>query len=508
MKKFFYFAILLSGLTISFSACKKKDPVPEPNPNPDTRTINPISQFVYDGLSTYYLWSDGMINKKPTVNDQDPEIYFESVLNTIDKSHGWSFITDDVQGLLASFSGEPVEFGFSVTFAAANEAGTEYYAIIKYVFPNSPASNAGLKRADLIGKINGQPITESNYRILFGSSAASFTTYKISNTGIELGKTITITPAKIATDPVLYSHIFEIGGKKIAYLFYTDFIDNYNGSLYKAFSQFKQAGATELVLDLRYNHGGRITAATYLSSLIAPKTVVENKSPFATLSYNSFLNQLFDKNKWSRTDSLGIYSSSEQNPLDANLNLSKVYIIATGDSYSASELTAFCLKPYMEVVHIGGNTGGKYTASWTIHPYDENIGIPIYDIEKLSSTQKTTFRNWAMQPIVAKYTNYKGEDFSNPGYIAPTYSMKEGNGYVSNWKQIGDSTDTFLSQAIYLITGDGAYKPATGVPMSRMKVNEAASIKLNNPKDVAKEAVILDTKKISSRKFQEIINSK
>ena len=31
----------------------------------------------------------------------------------------------------------------------------------------------------------------------------------------------------------------------------------------------------------------------------------------------------------------------------------------------------------MNVVHIGGNTGGKYTASWTIHPYDDEIGADL-----------------------------------------------------------------------------------------------------------------------------------
>jgi len=49
----------------------------------------------------------------------------------------------------------------------------------------------------------------------------------------------------------------------------------------------------------------------------------------------------------------------------------------------------------MDVVHIGSETGGKYTASWTIHAYDplrDNDGkaraITIYDESDLTDTQK------------------------------------------------------------------------------------------------------------------------
>ena len=348
----------------------------------------------------------------------------------------------------------------------------------------------------MIGKINGQPVTESNYGILYGSAAANFTTYKNSGSGLVADKTITLTPASIRTDPVLYTNIYNIGGKKIAYLFYTDFIRNYNQSLYDAFSTFRQAGVTDLVLDLRYNHGGSVISAIYLSSLIAPETKVRNKSPLIVMNYNSYLNGIFDKNKWSRTDSLGVYEKPDPDPVAANLNLNKVYIIATSDSYSASELTTFCLKPYMQVVHIGGNTGGKYTASWTLHPYKEEINkypvVNIYSEASLKADEKDKLKNWAMQPIVAKYTNYKNEDFSNPGYFVLFYALAEGNGYVSNWTQIGDTKDAFLGQAIYLITGDESYKPKQNIPVSRIKASESASVRLSNPNDAAKEAVILD----------------
>lgn len=98
------------------------------------------------------------------------------------------------------------------------------------------------------------------------------------------------------------------------------------------------AGATDVVLDIRYNRSDSLGAASYLDSLLA-KSVVESKSPFVVMTYNKFINEYFDKNGINRTYYLSNYSlTSESNPLNANLDLSKVYIIATGSSASASEL--------------------------------------------------------------------------------------------------------------------------------------------------------------------------
>ncbi|MDD2326850.1 MAG: S41 family peptidase [bacterium] len=464
--------------------------------------IHAVSQFVYDGMSSYYLWADYMTNKKPTIRDVDPEKYFKSVLYTTDKQKGWSWITDDVSELLADFNGEPLAFGYSLAFATTAIQG-EYYAVVKYVFPNTPASDAGMIRKELIGKINGQPITDNNWQLLYGREPVTLTIYQLTSTGIVEDRTARIAPVTIKTDPVLIDTVYQIGEKKIGYLFYTDYISNYNNRLFEVFSKFKQAGVTDLVLDIRYNHGGGITAATYLSSLVAPQVSVKAKSPFVGLSYNSFLNQYFDRKRWSRIDSLGVYAIGEQNPIEANLNLNKIYIIATGDSYSASELTTFCLRPYMNVVHIGGNTGGKYTASWTLHAYDEELGVPIYETKDLTTNEQNELKNWAMQPIVAKFTDGDNESFEDPGYLEP--DIPESEGYIEDWRPLGDTSDRLLGQAIYSITGDLSYKPAATTLRSTGILQSIPSNRFDRPNDLRKESVILDNITILPDELRKII---
>lgn len=484
--------------------------------------VGTVTQFVYDGMGTYYYWADDVVSKKPKITDVNPENYFYRILHSTDTKNGWSWITDDVNGLLDGFTGQSLSFGYDLGFIMI---GSEVLAYIKYVYANSPADRAGLERLDLIGKLNGQSITTEQRNgntyvsnrdvgLLYGNNAVTFTTYKFSGDQLVQDKEETIAPDNSSKDPVLYENIYTIGENKIGYLFYTDFYDNYNHRLYEVFDNFKREGVTDLVLDLRYNTGGAVSSAIYLASLIAPRTIVENKSPFVVMDYNNLLNTSFDqwynearpadKYRYDRKEYLGTYSSKDQNPLDANLDLDNVYIIATGNSYSASELILFCLEAYdeIDVIHIGSNTGGKYTASWTIHGYDEELGVPLYDESKLSSSEKNQLRDWAMQPIVAMYANKEGVNFSSPGYLSPDHRHLEGFGYIDYWTPIGDTNDVLLGQALYLISKDQSYLPVEPATLLSTRGTQTRK-EVMNAHDKAKPVIIEDVK-LTPEDFQKL----
>jgi carboxyl-terminal processing protease len=97
------------------------------------------------------------------------------------------------------------------------------------------------------------------------------------------------------------------------------------------------------VLDLRYDGGGRISVATHLAGLIGGERT--RGQTFTRLVHN-------DKN--SRSDFSEVMSVPSQ-----ALGLSRLFVITTDNSASASELMINGLRPFMTVTTIGSRTFGK-----------------------------------------------------------------------------------------------------------------------------------------------------
>lgn len=494
MKKYLPLYYILFIVLISLVGCEKSEPMPTPS------EVNIVSQFIYDGMSSFYLWEYEMVDKKPTGQEKDPEKYFYSLLSKKDTEKGWSWITDDIESLMKGFAGEAVdEFGFNVLSLWTDDSRTQIVGIIRYVYPNTPADAAGFKRGQIITHINGKEMTLDNYMVMHGSNKSE--TFTVLDQNYQNPVDITVSPTNFDANTVLHYDVItdEDRNDKIGYLFYTGFKSNFNWKLIEAFNYFKAENITDLVVDLRYNPGGSLGATSYLASLIAPRTVVESNSVLTTMSYNDFVNQQYDKNEWDRNAYLGRYAEGDTNPLNANNDLSRVYIIAQSASASASELLTFCLKPYMEVVHIGEKTAGKYTSSWTIHAYNDfPIGSgenkqstvqTIYDAKKLPDEYKAALKNWGIQPIVGRYTDKYGNDFSEDDGLLPDYRIESQEYSPSTWKPIGDPEDYLLGKAISLITGK-PYKSQHTRSVEALGKADYSLMKLVD--QITREAVIID----------------
>ena len=74
---------------------------------------------------------------------------------------------------------------------------------------------------------------------------------------------------RLVTIPtVSLTHVVDVDGRRVGYLFFRNFVRPSAAALNEAFAALKAAGATELVLDLRYNGGGLVDIAVQLASLI------------------------------------------------------------------------------------------------------------------------------------------------------------------------------------------------------------------------------------------------
>ena len=149
---------------------------------------------------------------------------------------------------------------------------------------------------------------------------------------------------RVATIPtVSLTRTFRVDGRTVGYLFFRNFVQPSYAALDDAFAALKEAGATELVIDLRYNGGGLVDVATHLAGLVGGP--VTDGRVFGEYRHN-------DKN--TRLNETLRFANPPQ-----TLTLQRLFVITTRSSASASELIINGLRPHIPVIVIGGTTYGK-----------------------------------------------------------------------------------------------------------------------------------------------------
>lgn len=449
-------------ITTVFIACEKDNSDPKPSSKTEPTEI---AQFIWDGLNTYYLW----VNNVPTLNlkknsdewkktlnihNTDYEALFNNLLylknakgEVIDR---WSWIVDDYVKQEEAFSGISKSFGFEYRLSKySNSEGV--FGYVTYILPNSPASNTELKRGDIFVSVDGTDLNTSNYRdLLFSKDSYTLGFADAGSTGITSnGKKVSITSIEgYEENPISLTKTLNIGGKEVGYMVYNSFIgtNKFNLALNDSIATLKNKSVTEMVLDLRYNGGGSLYTDQILCSMLTGehtgKLLFESK-------YNEFLSDYYidnygenalkdffvDKIKDNKGNTLATINS---------LNLKRIFVLTSASSASASEQLINGLKPYIDVVLIGTATSGKYTSSITVYDYIDNNGT------------KNPDHTWAMQPIVGKVANSRGDsDFGNG--FASDYTRNEWD-YLDNMKPLGDTQEPLLAAALGIIAGNDVPK--------------------------------------------------
>ncbi len=302
-------------------------------------------------MRDWYYWNDRATDPDPAGYTTVAELFAAELFkgDATFPADKWSYISDT-----ASFSqffgdGKTLGYGLAVNgieLKALYDAGQPLTPLkVRYVDPASPAS-AVLARGDTIVSINGQSaaafIAANDYSALSSTTA---------------GQTLSLVVDQGAgpTPLVLHSALYALAsvtavqtlalanGKTAGYLSLKEFVGQAELPLKDAFTTFSSAGATELIIDLRYNGGGLISTSAVLASLVAGTAANANKT-FAHLNFNS-------RHQASNGD---FYLSQR-----TGNGFSRVVVLTGSRTCSASELVVNGLKPYANVVTIGGTTCGK-----------------------------------------------------------------------------------------------------------------------------------------------------
>lgn len=319
---------------------------------------DPVITYMDERLMNEYLWMEEYTEKRETFNytlkyDAFLEKSLLSLTTNIEdggyNSDGSRYIFSDVQYLGtqspyastragASENGWGIELSSNVIALSANTVALP----VSHVYPGSPAEKAGMKRGAWITHFNNAEVTASNYgslwnEIMYGTpkSAAFRWETAFSNEWV----TATIAPGSYKPNPVAEACILDLSaypefdGKTVGYLAYLGFEHEYRQELVDAFKMFKQAGVTDLVIDLTTNGGGEVFTSLYMASMIIDESYV-----------GTFYGDMRHHEKNTSNSDVDMYIEDKTNDIPAielpHLGLQKVYFLTTQfNTASASEAT-------------------------------------------------------------------------------------------------------------------------------------------------------------------------
>lgn len=279
-----------------------------------------------------------------------------------------------------SFFRDGESLGFGVSVAGVEVSGTTQPLRVRYVAPGSPAAVQGVQRGDTIVQVNRRAATELTQAGDFGWLETT-----VAGTQLELllqntagaQRTVVLRAAVYALQPVSVRTVLTSpGGRQVGYLDLKDFINQATPQLDQAFAAFRTAGIQDLVLDLRYNGGGLVQLAADLASRV--RGVAVAGQPFTRLVYSD-----------QRSASNFTFPMTAQP--QALSGLTRVYVLTGSRTCSASELVINGLKPYLQVVQIGGTTCGKPVG---FQPRDNGCGATVSAVNFESVNASGAGRYW------------------------------------------------------------------------------------------------------------------
>lgn len=389
-----------------------------------------INDFVYEAMFGFYFYKaqvPDLANDRFASNTEytdflsqfsEPELLFENLLFDEDR---FSIIVEDYRVLENNSQGLSLSNGMRFGLVRIQDTN-QVFGYVRYVVPNSPAESAGVERGMVFAQVDGINLTDTNFIDLLSPQQYSIGLVELQNSQLVLtGDVIELTKTELTENPIHIAKTLDINGQSIGYLMYNAFRSNFQAELNQVFGEFLADGVTDLVLDLRYNGGGSVETAKDLSSMITGQF---NGDLFAVERFNENFTdiELFFDDETADGQSIN------------NLNLTRVFILTSGSSASASELVINALNPYIDVIQIGTNTVGKFQGS-----------VLIYDSPEFVNKQNINITHfYALQPLIFEIENAEGFTGFDEG-LTPDIEQPED---FFNLGVLGEASEPLLNRAL------------------------------------------------------------
>lgn len=247
--------------------------------------------------------------------------------------------------------------------------GIQYYALdedspmVERVYKGSGAEKGGMMKGDIIKKVNGADVSGMSLDEISALIKGEENT-NVSITVLRENEEVELT----ITRSVVNDSVFGYEKDGIGILEVSTFAETSGDEVGKYLADWKQQGVNELVIDLRDNGGGYVTAAMQIASYLIPEEAVVYK----------------EQSKDGTIKEQSAYSDTTRYEFD------HIVILINENTASASEVLTSCLKAQLDhVTTVGVKSYGKgtvqipitfedgssfkYTIAEWLSPSDEHI---------------------------------------------------------------------------------------------------------------------------------------
>ena len=286
-----------------------------------------LSEFIesYNHIINSYVED---VDKKELI-----DAAIEGMYNHLGDDYSMYLDVDNTNDLEEQLTGEYTGVGIEIRTDV--KENNKFETVINRVFENTPAERAGLKAGDVLLKIDGEEVVDASFiadTIKKGNKESYEITYKRN------GKEHTVT---LIRERVYINSVASKTYDNVGYIKVETFSATTEEQIRKAINAFDNK-VTSLVIDLRDNTGGYLSAAEDVSELFLEK--------------GSVVYQLKDRN-----GKITKYEAKK----GVLRNFNKIAILINSSSASASEILTLALKENIGATVVGVKSYGKGTVQET-----------------------------------------------------------------------------------------------------------------------------------------------
>jgi len=344
-----------------------------------------------NSLIDYYYYFD--IDK-----ETQEEALYDGIMMGLDDPYSVYYTQDEYEALMEENTGEYVGIGAVVT-----QDETMKVSIVRPV-PGSPAEEAGLLAEDIFIEIDGTVLSDEDLQHvvdMIRGEEGTVAHIKIFRPSINEYLEFDVT-RRVVENVTVYHEMLD---DSIGYIQVQQFYENTPDEFIKAIETCQSQGAKALVIDMRDNPGGLLTAVVEMCDYI-----IEGGNIVSTRDKNG--------------NNIAVYEANDSKSLDIPMA-----VLVNGNSASASEIFAGAMKDTKKADIIGTTTFGKGIVQSVI-PLSDGTAIKI---------------------TIAKYFTPNDNDIHEVG-VEPDYvvELKDGRTNAVNLER---ADDVQLDKAVEVLKG-------------------------------------------------------